>query len=197
MDCNSFELDCFGHRIVLVLCGKIEGGIKTTGIFDSREEREERIEKEKLEFEKKIEAKRKLISEMDKIKVSTTDIRKNYEVIGPVHFNIINNSVLANPMSNLFSSYEKSRPEIADASVKASTLNGWSSIYGRMCHDLSDYDKAFYVCVQELKKRAFLLGANAVIGMSYKMEFYADSSSYSYMQMCGTAIRITEDDLFE
>lgn len=54
----------------------------------------------------------------------------------------------------------------------------------------SGFDRAFYMCVAEMKMRAYQLGGNAIIGM--KMDFDLDTTNASsfYLQMYGTVVKI-------
>jgi uncharacterized protein YbjQ (UPF0145 family) len=54
----------------------------------------------------------------------------------------------------------------------------------------NDFDKAFYICLEEMKKRAARLGADAVIYMRQGMELDTVMFQFFYMQVYGTAVRM-------
>ena len=53
----------------------------------------------------------------------------------------------------------------------------------------SDFEKAFFVAVQELKKRAGLLGADAIIAMRQDIDLDTTAFQFFYLQMYGTAVK--------
>ncbi len=53
----------------------------------------------------------------------------------------------------------------------------------------SDFDKAFFVAVQGLKKRASLLGADAIITMRQDIDLDTTNFLYFYLQIYGTAVK--------
>jgi uncharacterized protein YbjQ (UPF0145 family) len=70
------------------------------------------------------------------------------------------------------------------------TQPDWGFLYGEWSVGQSDFEKAFYVAVQELKKRASKLGANAIICMRQDIDLDTNAFQYFYLQMYGTAVRI-------
>ena len=47
----------------------------------------------------------------------------------------------------------------------------------------------FFVAVQELKKRAALMGADAIVGMRQDIDLDTETFQFFYLQMYGTAVR--------
>ncbi|MGH2396287.1 MAG: heavy metal-binding domain-containing protein [bacterium] len=64
----------------------------------------------------------------------------------------------------------------------------WGFLYGEFSVGQSDFEKAFFIAVQELKKRAAILGANAVIGMRQDIDLDTNTFQFFYLQMYGTAV---------
>ncbi len=54
----------------------------------------------------------------------------------------------------------------------------------------TDFEKAFFVAVQELKKRAKAINAHAVISMRQDIDIDTNGFQYFYLQMYGTAVRL-------
>ncbi len=52
-----------------------------------------------------------------------------------------------------------------------------------------NYDKAFFIGIEELKERAVLLNADAVIGLHQSLRLDTNGFQYFYMQLYGTAVR--------
>ena len=104
--------------------------------------------------------------------VTTGDIRQDYEILGPVYFQVAGKVELA--------SMWKQR-EIGE---------------GRVDMGQSDFEKAFFVAVKEIEKRAAVLGGDAVIGMRQDTDMEdpdtAGSSGFVffYLQMYGTAVKL-------
>ena len=61
--------------------------------------------------------------------------------------------------------------------------------YGEFSVGQSDFEKAFFVAVEELKKRAALLGADAIIGMRQDIDLDTNTFQFFYLQMYGTAVK--------
>ena len=62
-------------------------------------------------------------------------------------------------------------------------------LYGEFSVGQSDFEKAFFVAVQELKKRAGLLGADAIIAMRQDIDLDTTAFQFFYLQMYGTAVK--------
>ena len=64
---------------------------------------------------------------------------------------------------------------------------GW--LYGEFSVGQNEFDKAFFIAVEELKKRAARMGADAVIGMRQDIDLDTNAFTYFYLQMYGTAVK--------
>lgn len=53
----------------------------------------------------------------------------------------------------------------------------------------SQFDEAFFISVEELKKRAYYMGADAIIGMKEELNLDTNGFQHFYMQMYGTAVK--------
>ena len=67
----------------------------------------------------------------------------------------------------------------------------WGFIIGEWSVGQSDFELAFYIAVQELKKRAAMVNADAIIGMRQDIDLDTNAFAYFYLQMYGTAIKFT------
>lgn len=67
----------------------------------------------------------------------------------------------------------------------------WGFLYGEWSVDKgqNQFDQAFYIAVEELKIRAAMLGADAVISMRQDIDLDTTSFQFFYLQMYGTAIK--------
>jgi hypothetical protein len=123
------------------------------------------------------------------IVVTTGDVKRDYEVIGPVYFQVSNKGLFSSSLSKLVKQYSA---DIADAK-KQGQVGGaradWGFLYGEWSVGQSDFEKAFFVAVQELNKRAGLLGADAVIGMRQDIDLDTTTFQFFYLQTYGTAVK--------
>lgn len=121
--------------------------------------------------------------------VTTGDIKRDYDIIGPVYFQLSNKGLFSNAFLRLVAQYQS---EIAEAKkqgqVGAAQID-WGFLYGEFSVGQSDFDKAFFMAVQELKKRAALLGADAIIGMRQDIDVDSTAFQFFYLQMYGTAVK--------
>lgn len=65
----------------------------------------------------------------------------------------------------------------------------WGFLYGEWSAGQSNFDKAFYIAVEELKKRAAMLGADAIISMRQDIDLDTTAFQYFYLQMYGIAVK--------
>ncbi|MCF2554417.1 heavy metal-binding domain-containing protein [Faecalicatena contorta] len=62
-------------------------------------------------------------------------------------------------------------------------------LYGEWSVGQNDFEKAFYITVEELKKRAVILGADAIVCMRQDIDLDTNGFAYFYLQMYGTAVK--------
>ncbi len=126
--------------------------------------------------------------------VSTGDLKQDYEIIGPVYFQVSNKGVFGLAGSNLSALVKQYKGEIqkmkSDGQLGRERMD-WGFLYGEWSVGANDFDKAFFISVQELKKRAALLGADAVICMRQDIDLDTNGFAYFYLQMYGTAVKFT------
>lgn len=121
--------------------------------------------------------------------VTTGDLKREYDVIGPVYFQVSNKGLFSNAFLKLVKQYES---ELADAKKQgqvAAPQVDWGFLYGEFSVGQSDFEKAFFVAVQELKKRAALVGADAVVGMRQDIDLDTATFQFFYLQIYGTAVK--------
>jgi len=124
----------------------------------------------------------------NKIIVTTTDLKIEYDVLGPVYFSVSNKGI----WSQLVILVKKYKGEIENLK-KESLLNpgrpDWGFLWGEFSAGQNDFDKAFYVAVQELKERASILSADAIVGLRQDIDLDTNGFQYFYLQMYGTAVK--------
>jgi hypothetical protein len=161
--------------------------------------KEERIDQKRAKEEAKLKAvedekKRRAI--VNKIIVTTSGLSCKYEVLGPIYFNMKYSGLSSSSLYNLSRKYEK---EIDDEMVSrkraVNNKKDWNFDYGKFSMEEGDIDKAFYVSVQELKERAFLIDSDAIICMKYDFDLVVtpNSIAHYYFHMYGTAVRLKQD----
>lgn len=127
---------------------------------------------------------------MNDIIVTTGDLTQEYEVIGPVYFQVSNKGLFGSTLSKLVDKYRKEIESLKKSGHMSDGQSDWGFLYGEWSVGQSDFEKAFFVATEELKKRADLLGANAIIAMRQDIDLDTNGFSYFYFQMYGTAVRI-------
>jgi hypothetical protein len=120
--------------------------------------------------------------------VTTGDLKEDYEIIGPVYFQISNKGIFKGALGDLIAKYESDIVKMKRQGTMSQDRADWGFLYGEWSVGQSDFEKAFYVATQELKKRAQILGADAVICMRQDIDLDTDGFSYFYLQMYGTAV---------
>lgn len=123
--------------------------------------------------------------------VSTGDVRGEYEIIGPVFFQTSNKGFFASQLAELIGQYRRELQEWETAGQASKKREGFSLdrlIFFSVGEN--DFDKAFYICIEEMKKRAARLGADAVIYVRQQMELDTIGFQFFYVQAYGTAVRM-------
>lgn len=127
--------------------------------------------------------------------VTTGDIKQDYDIIGPVYFQI-SNKPEGFSTSSFLEYKELYEREINEMKVSGGLVEShsgnidWGCVWGEYCLGQSAFEFAFYVAVEELKKRAKMLGADAVVFMRQDIDLDTDVLQYFYLQMYGTAVRL-------
>ena len=121
--------------------------------------------------------------------VTTCDLKQEYEVIAPVYFQLSNKGVFSSTFSKLSGEYTEKLKKLAVEGQMSKHKADWGWLYGEFSVGQNDFDKAFFIAVEELKKRAARMGADAVIGMRQDIDLDTNAFTYVYLQMYGTAVK--------
>jgi uncharacterized protein YbjQ (UPF0145 family) len=121
--------------------------------------------------------------------VTTGDLKRDYEIIGPVYFQVSNKGVFSSALSKLAKQYMAEIAQMRRAGQMGGARTDWGFLYGEYSVGQSEFEKAFFIAVQELKKRAELLGADAIISMRQDIDLDTNAFQFFYLQMYGTAVR--------
>ena len=125
-----------------------------------------------------------------KIIVTTGDVQlRAYEILGPVYFQVSNKGLFSSALSKLVKQYSAEIENAKRRGQVGAPCADWSILYGEFSVGQTDFEKAFFVAVQELKKRAALLGADAIVAMRQDIDLDTTSFQFFYLQMYGTAVK--------
>jgi hypothetical protein len=127
--------------------------------------------------------------------LTTGDIKQDYEIIGPVYFQISNKpeGFASSTYLEYKDVYEKELAELKRSGAFQASSSGnieWGCVWGEYCLGESAFEFAFYITVEELKKRAAMLGADAVVYMRQDIDLDTEVLQYFYLQMYGTAVKL-------
>jgi len=127
--------------------------------------------------------------------VSTGDINKDYEIIGPVYFQVSNKPEGFSPstLSEYKEIYIKEVEQLKMSGKVEEVQNGsikWECVFGEWCLGQSSFEIAFFIAVEEIKKRGRMLGADGIIFMRQDIDLDKEAFQYFYLQMYGTAVKI-------
>jgi len=121
--------------------------------------------------------------------VTTADIDRPYDVVGPVYFQVSNKGIFSSPLKKLTTQYQEEIARLR-ASGQASPMKmDWGFLYGEWSVGQNDFDTAFYIAVQELRQRALRLKADGIVGMRQDIDLDTTNFSFFYLQIYGTAVR--------
>lgn len=123
--------------------------------------------------------------------VTTGDLKRDYDILGPVYFQLSNKGLFSSALARLVRQYETEITEAKKQGQVGPARADWGFLYGEFSVGQSDFDKAFFVAVQELKKRAALIGADAIVGMRQDIDLDTENFQFFYLQIYGTAVKFT------
>ena len=123
--------------------------------------------------------------------VTTGDLQQPHEVIGPVYFQVSNKGLFSSQLGKLKKQYKDEISQMRKRGQIGTPQADWGFIIGEWSVGQSDFELAFYIAVQELKKRAAMVNADAIIGMRQDIDLDTNAFAYFYLQMYGTAIKFT------
>lgn len=129
--------------------------------------------------------------------VSTGDINKAYEIIGPVYFQVSNKpeGFEASTLSEYQKLYADEINQLKNSDRTGGEGEGsakWSCGWGEWCLGESNFEIAFFIAVEELKKRAAMVGADGIIYMRQDIDMDIEAFQFFYLQMYGTAVKYLE-----
>jgi hypothetical protein len=124
-----------------------------------------------------------------KIIVTTGDLKTDYDVIGPVYFSVSNKGLFGSQLGTLIKKYKGDIEALKKESLITPERVDWAVLWGEFSAGQNDFDKAFYIAVQELKSRASILNADAIVSMRQDIDLDTTGFQYFYLQMYGTAVK--------
>lgn len=142
--------------------------------------------------QKAAEAKQKAAEYRQKVNaviVTTGDLKEDYEIIGPVFFQVSNKGIFSSTLSELVNKYSAEIEEMKNNALMSERRTDWGFLWGEYSVGQNDFEKAFFVATQELKKRALMLGGDAVVSMRQDIDLDTSGFQYFYLQMYGTVVK--------
>ncbi len=124
--------------------------------------------------------------------VTTGDLKQEYEVIGPVYVQLSNKGLFSSEFNRLEKYYAVQLQQMKSKKMISQDKIDWGFLYGEYSAGQNDFEKAFFIATEELKKRAKILGADAIICMRQNMNLDTNMFQFFYLQMYGTAVRFIE-----
>ncbi|MEA4892792.1 MAG: heavy metal-binding domain-containing protein [Peptococcaceae bacterium] len=126
---------------------------------------------------------------MSKVIVTTGDIDKPYEILGPVYFQVSNKGLFGSALSKLVMQYQTEIKQMKNSGAMSDDRTDWGFLYGEWSVGQSDFEKAFFIATEELKKRGEMVGADAIICMRQDIDMDTNGFAFFYLQMYGTAVK--------
>ena len=128
---------------------------------------------------------------MKEIIVTTSDLKRDYDIIGPVYFQVSSKGIFSNALSKLIKKYKAELKALQkESQTTTNDRYDWGWLYGELSFGMeNDFDKAFFVAVKEIQLRAEKIGADAVIGMKQDIDMDTNHFQNFYLQMYGTAVK--------
>lgn len=153
--------------------------MKSKAAKEAAEERAAEAKQRAAEYRQKVNA----------VIVTTGDLKEDYEIIGPVYFQVSNKGLFSSTLSDLVNKYSAEIEEMKNHALMSERRSDWGFLWGEYSVGQNDFEKAFFVATQELKKRALMLGGDAVVSMRQDIDLDTSGFQYFYLQMDGTVVK--------
>ncbi|MGM0608701.1 MAG: heavy metal-binding domain-containing protein [Candidatus Muiribacteriota bacterium] len=132
------------------------------------------------------------IGNYNKIYVSTEDLERDYSILGVIFFNTANVGKLATEFEACYNrlSFEVNRIKEYNANSKKKNLN----FQYEQVEFINDVDKASVIGLHELKKKAYIMEADAIIGIRQDFNFLPQRGmNYFSYHIYGTAVKLKDN----
>ena len=126
---------------------------------------------------------------MSNVIVTTGDLKRDYEILGPVYFQVSNKGLFGSALSNYVKKYQAEIQAMKKRGSMSEDRADWGFLYGEWSVGQSDFEKAFFIATEELKKRGEMVGADAIICMRQDIDMDTNGFAFFYLQMYGTAVK--------
>lgn len=159
---------------------------------DYKKEAMKSKERREAAEQREAEAKQRAVTYRQKVNaviVTTGDLKEDYEIIGPVYFQVSNKGMFSSTLSELVNKYSAEIEEMKNNALMSERRTDWGFLWGEYSVGQNEFEKAFFVAIQELKKRALMLGGDAVVSMRQDIDLDTNGFQYFYLQMYGTAVK--------
>ena len=128
--------------------------------------------------------------------VSTGDIPYEYEIIGPVYFSTNNRAgiISESPLTKLMKKYKDKIDRLKKEKLTSGIDNfDWGFLYGELSFGMGNtFDIAYFLSVEELKKRVYRLGGDGIIFLRQDIDIDTTHFQRFYLQMHATAVKFIE-----
>lgn len=122
--------------------------------------------------------KKREVEKTPDIIVTACDLKEDYEVVAPVYFQLSNKGVFSSTYSRLAAEYSSKLQQLKEQGMLANRKADLGFLYGEYSVGQNDFDRAFYIAVEELKKQAARIDADAVIGMRQDIDLDTKTQGY-------------------
>lgn len=156
-----------------------KAALKSKAVQEAAEQRAAEAKQKAAEYRQKVNA----------VIVTTGDLKEDYEIIGPVFFQVSNKGIFSSTLSELVNKYSAEIEEMKNNALMSERMTDWGFLWGEYSVGQNDFEKAFFVATQELKKRALMLGGDAVVCMRQDIDLDTNGFQYFYLQMYGTVVK--------
>lgn len=153
--------------------------MKTKAAKEAAEQKAAEAKQRAAEYRQKVNA----------VIVTTGDLKEDYEIIGPVFFQVSNKGIFSSTLSELVNKYSAEIEDMKNSALMSERRSDWGFLWGEYSVGQNDFEKAFFVATQELKKRALMLGGDAVVSMRQDIDLDTSGFQYFYLQMYGTVVK--------
>lgn len=117
------------------------------------------------------------------VRVTTGDIREEYEILQPVYYSVSNKGLFSSQLKKLVKKHNIITPQTAGHGTDLFWM-----FAGEWPVEYQDFPLAFAVCLEELKIQSASLGGDAIIWLRQDVDLDTNGFQFFYMQAYGTSV---------
>lgn len=112
--------------------------MKTKAAKEAAEQKAAEAKQRAAEYRQKVNA----------VIVTTGDLKEDYEIIGPVYFQVSNKGLFSSTLSDLVNKYSAEIEDMKNSALMSERRSDWGFLWGEYSVGQNDFEKAFLLLLK-------------------------------------------------